>query len=108
MAGLSFPGGSALITVDAHAVRKSLLRVGPEIEAEFRKELKDLAKEAAQEVKMRAPVRTGRLKRNVTTKFQFNKSRSQASVTVKQPSAQYAWIVEHGRKNYRSFSGLHR
>lgn len=105
MASLKFTGGQSRIEVDADGVRKALIRVAPEVERELRDELKRLTRQARDEVKLRAPVRTGRLKRNVTTRFQFTKSRTQAFVTVKRPSASYAWIVEHGRKNYRPFPG---
>jgi hypothetical protein len=100
-----FTGGESRIEVDADGVRKALLRVAPELEKELRDELKRLARQARDEVKLRAPVRTGQLKRNVTTRFQFTKSRTQAFVTVKRPGGSYAWIVEHGRKNYRPFPG---
>ena len=105
MAGLGFTGGESRIEVDADGVRKALIRVAPELEKELRDELKRLTRQARDEVKLRAPVRSGQLKRNVTTRFQFTKSRTQAFVTVKRPGGSYAWIVEHGRKSYRPFPG---
>jgi len=98
VAELQFTGGGSRIEVDADGVRKALIRVAPELEKELRDELKRLTRQARDEVKLRAPVRTGQLKRNVTTRFQFSKSRTQAFVTVKRPGGSYAWIVEHGRK----------
>jgi len=105
VAELQFTGYGSRIEVDAHGVRKALIRVSPELEKELSDELKRLTRQARDEVKLRAPVRTGRLKKDVTTRFQFNKSRTQAFVTIKRPGGSYAWIVEHGRKNYRPFPG---
>lgn len=105
MASLRSTGGDSRIEIDAHAVRRALARVAPELEKELRAVIKAETIKARNAVKANAPERTGTLKKSISSRTSFTAKKTQGMVTVKEPARNYAWIVEHGRKRQYPFPG---